>query len=99
MFLKQSDGLSPVSYTHLNGFLQTYTSTTEHHFRRILLHQRHIERTMLSHVFSNFVTCLLYTSITMLLMPLLPTAFARHTMRAEELRRNLTARRCSWVCS
>ena len=40
----------------INGFLQTNTSTTEHHFRRILLHQRHIERTMLSHVFCYFVT-------------------------------------------
>ena len=39
----------------INGLLQAYTGTTEHHFRRILLHQRHIERTMLSHVFSDFV--------------------------------------------
>ena len=39
----------------INGLLQANTGTTEHHFRRILLHQRHIERTMLSHIFSDFV--------------------------------------------
>ena len=40
----------------INGLLQTYTSTTEHHFRCIYLFQRHIERAMLSHVFCYFVT-------------------------------------------
>ena len=40
----------------INGFLQAYAGTTEHHFRCIYLFQRHIERAMLSHVFCYFVT-------------------------------------------
>ena len=39
----------------INGFLQAYAGTTEHHFRCIYLFQRHIERAMLSHVFCYFV--------------------------------------------